>query len=103
MRIRNLTFVLAALALGGILGYAAAAKTYEKTGVVKSVDADSFELDFGKETWRFYTDAATTGKDAVKAGQKVTVSYKQVATKIEAKGGAKPEAKAAAKAAPKKK
>jgi hypothetical protein len=98
MRIRNLSVVLAALAIGGIIGYAAAAKTYDKTGVVKSVDADSFELDFGKETWRFYTDATTTGKDAVKAGQKVTVSYKQVATKIEAKGGAP-----AAKVAPKKK
>lgn len=100
MRIRNLTLVFTALALGGILGYAAAAKTYDKTGVVKAVDADSFELDFGKETWRFYTDAGTTGKDAVKVGQKVTVSYKQVATKIEAKGGA--AAKAEAKPAKKK-
>ena len=100
MRIRNLTLVFSALALGGILGYAAAAKTYDKTGVVKTVEGDSFELDFGKETWRFYTDAGTVGKDAVKVGQKLTVSYKQVATKIEAKGGAaaaKPEAKAAPK------
>ena len=102
MRIRTFGIVFSALAIGGILGYAAAAKTYDKTGVVKSVEADSFELDFGKETWRFYTDAATTGKDTVKAGQKVTVSYKQVATKIEAKGAA-PAAKAEAKAAPKKK
>jgi len=88
MRIRTLGIVLSALAVGGILGFAAAAKTYDKTGVVKTVDGDSFELDFGKETWRFYTDAATVGKDAVKVGQKLTVSYKQVATKIEAKGGA---------------
>jgi hypothetical protein len=99
MRIRTLGIVLSALAVGGILGFAAAAKTYDKTGVVKTVDADSFELDFGKETWRFYTDAATTGKDAVKVGQKVTVSYKQVATKVEAKGGAA-AAKAEAKPAP---
>ena len=34
---------------------------------------------------RFYTDGTTQGKDAVKAGQKVTVTYKQMATKIEAK------------------
>ncbi len=98
MRIRTLGIVLSALAVGGILGFAAAAKTYDKTGVVKTVDADSFELDFGKETWRFYTDTATVGKDAVKVGQKLTVSYKQVATKIEAKGGpAKAEAKPAKK------
>ncbi len=96
MRARSVAIALSTLLLGGILGYAAAAKTYEKTGVVKSVEGDSFELDFGKEVWRFYTDAATTGKDALKAGQKVTVSYKQVATRIEAKGAPKP-------AAPKKK
>ena len=45
----------------------------------------TFTIDLGKEEWRFYTDAATQGKDAVKAGQKVTVTYKQLATKIEAK------------------
>lgn len=103
MRLRSVTLVLSALALGGILGYAAAAKTYDKTGVVKTVDGDSFELDFGKETWRFYTDAATVGKNAVKVGQKLTVTYKQVATKIEDKGVAKPDATPAAKAPAKKK
>lgn len=101
MRVRTLSITLSALLVGGILGYAAAAKTYEKTGVVKAVDGDSFELDLGKETWRFYTDGGTAGKDAVKAGQKVTVTYKQVATKIEAKGA--PAKAEAAKAAPKKK
>ncbi|MBI4912151.1 MAG: hypothetical protein HY823_05395 [Acidobacteria bacterium] len=99
MRNRTLIVALAALLAGGILGFAGAAKAYEKTGTVKSVEGDSFELDFGKEVWRFYTDGATAGKDALKAGQKVTVSYKQVATKIEAKGEAK---KADAKPAKKK-
>lgn len=99
MRIRTLSITLSALLLGGILGFAAAAKAYEKTGTVKAVEADGFELDLGKEVWRFYTDGSTAGKDALKAGQKVTVTYKQVATKIEAKGDAKkadakkPEAK----------
>lgn len=99
MRTRTLIVALSALLAGGILGYAGAAKAYEKTGVVKSVEGDSFELDFGKEVWRFYTDGGTQGKEALKAGQKVTVSYKQVATKIEAKGEAK---KADAKPAKKK-
>lgn len=89
MRVRTLSLTLSALLVGGIIGYAAAAKAYEKTGTVKTVEADGFELDLGKEVWRFYTDGGTAGKDALKAGQKVTVTYKQVATKVEAKGEAK--------------
>ena len=61
--------------------------------IVKEVAADSFTLDLGKEEWRFYTDGSTTGKDAIKAGDKVTVTYKQVATKVESKGVAKAPAK----------
>lgn len=85
MNIRTTAFVATGLLLGTVLGFAAAAASYQKTGVVKEVSADSFTLDLGKEEWRFYTDAATAGKDAIKAGQKVTVAYKQVATKVDAK------------------
>lgn len=85
MRLRTLSFVLVALFVGGVLGFAAAGATYQKTGVVKEAGADTFTLDLGKEEWRFYTDGATAGKEAVKAGDKITVTYKQVATKIEAK------------------
>lgn len=98
MRLRNLAFVSVALLVGAALGFAAAAATYQKTGVVKEAGADTFTLDLGKDgEWRFYTDASTSGKEAVKAGDKVTVTYKQVATKIEAKGAAKADAKPAAK------
>jgi len=93
MRIRTLSLTLSALLVGGILGFAAAAKAYEKTGTVKTVEADGFELDLGKEVWRFYIENSTAGKDALKVGQKVTVTYKQVATKIESKGAAKAAAK----------
>lgn len=90
MKMRTLSLVAAALVLGGMVGFAAAAATYQKTGVVKEAGKDSFTLDLGKEgEWRFYTDGNTKGADAVKAGQKVTVTYKQVATAIEAKGDAK--------------
>jgi len=85
MRIRTSSLVVAGLLAGAVLGFAAAAATYQKTGVVKEVAADSFTLDLGKEEWRFYTDPATQGKEAVKTGQKLTVTYKQVATKVEAK------------------
>ncbi len=90
MKLKTLVLVSAALLLGGLAGWAAAAATYQKTGVVKEAGKDSFTLDLGKDgEWRFYTDAGTKGADAVKAGQKVTVTYKQVATAIEAKGEAK--------------
>ncbi len=97
MRLKSLATFAAMAALGAALGWAAAAASYQKTGVVKEVSADSFTLDLGKEEWRFYTDGGTAGKDAIKAGDKVTVSYRQVATKVESKGSAKKEAKAPSK------
>jgi hypothetical protein len=89
MRIKPLAVLAATAILGAALGWAAAAASYQKTGVVKEVAADSFTLDLGKEEWRFYTDGGTAGKETLKAGDKVTVTYKQVATKIEAKAAAK--------------
>lgn len=90
MKLKSLAILSLAVLLGGLAGYAAASATYQKTGVVKEAGKDSFTLDLGKEgEWRFYTDGGTKGADAVKAGQKVTVTYKQVATAIEAKGEAK--------------
>ncbi|MBK7294944.1 MAG: hypothetical protein KA743_03830 [Geothrix sp.] len=93
MRMKSIAALAATAILGSALGWAAAAASYQKTGVVKEVAADSFTLDLGKEEWRFYTDGGTAGKDALKAGDKVTVSYKQVATKVESKGAAKAPAK----------
>lgn len=85
MKKSTILAVIGAALVGTVIGWAAAAATYQKTGVVKEVGADTFTIDLGKEEWRFYTDASTQGKDVVKAGQKVTVTYKQLATKIEAK------------------
>jgi len=97
MRMKSLAVLAATAILGAALGWAAAAASYQKTGVVKEVAADSFTLDLGKEEWRFYTDGGTAGKEALKAGDKVTVTYKQVATKIEGKGGDKKDAPKPAK------
>ena len=82
---KTIAITLGAALIGTVIGWAAAAATYQKTGVVKEVATDTFTLDLGKEEWRFYTDGSTQGKDSIKAGQKVTVTYKQMATKIEAK------------------
>jgi hypothetical protein len=93
MRLKSLTLALSAALLGSALGWAAAAASYQKTGTVKEVAADSFTLDLGKEEWRFYTDATTAGREGIKAGDKITVTYKQIATKIESKAAAKAPAK----------
>jgi hypothetical protein len=93
MRMKSVTLALGAALLGSAIGWAAAAASYQKTGTVKEVSADSFTLDLGKEEWRFYTDTATAGKEGIKAGEKVTVTYKQVATKVESKAAPKTPAK----------
>jgi hypothetical protein len=59
----------------------AAPKTYQFTGTVKVADASGFTVEkSAAETWTFSTDASTTGTP--KVGDKVTVTYKMVATTI---------------------
>ena len=59
-------------------------KTYQVTGPVVSVDANSIVVKKGKDDWTIAKDAATKGAD-VKAGDKVTIYYKMTATDIELK------------------
>lgn len=62
----------------------AAPKTYQFTGTVKVADKDTLTVEkSATETWTFSTDAGTKGTP--KVGDKVTVSYKMVATSIEVK------------------
>ncbi len=92
---RKLTFaVVCAVALAlSLTGYAAA-KSYQFTGVVKSVDGATFTVQkSATETWEFSTDASTKG--APKVGDKVTVQYRMVATSIDAKDGASATARPA--------
>jgi len=85
--------VLVTLAVGFGVGVKAAAKSYQFTGMVESNDGGILTVKkSATETWTFSTDAGTKG--TAKAGDKVTVYYKMVATEIEAKPAA---------AAPKKK
>ena len=88
--------VMAALTL---TAYAAAAKGYQFTGVVKSVDGATFTVQkSASETWEFSTDASTKGSP--KVGDKVTVQYRMIATTIDSKA-AGPATKAAPAAAAK--
>ena len=78
-----LIFVLAFVA-GGY----AAAKTYQFTGVVKAADGGTLTVEkSAKETWQFDLPADAKGAKP-KVGDKVTVTYKMVATDIEAKPAA---------------
>ena len=85
---RKITAMLVVLvALLTITAYAAAAKSYQFTGVVKTVQGDTFTVQKSpSETWEFSKDAATKG--TVKVGDKVTVHYRMIATDIEASAAA---------------
>jgi hypothetical protein len=75
-------FVILALVLAFMAGGYAATKSYQFTGVVKSVEGTTFSVEkSAKETWTFETSKDTKGTP--KAGDKVTVYYKMVATEIE--------------------
>ena len=63
---------------------AAEMKTYQVTGPVVSVNADSIVVKKGKDDWTIAKDAATKSAD-VKAGDKVTIHYRMTATDIEKK------------------
>jgi hypothetical protein len=84
---RIAAIVVVLVALLAITAYAAA-KTYQFTGVVKTVQGDTFTVQkSASETWEFSKDASTKG--TVKVGDKVTVHYRMIATDIEASAAAK--------------
>ncbi len=71
------------------IGAKAAAKSYQFTGTVKSVEGNTFTVEkSAKETWTF--ESASDTKGTPKVGDKVTVYYKMVATEIESKPTATP-------------
>jgi hypothetical protein len=83
-KIAAVLFVLVAVLT--ITAYAAA-KSYQFTGVVKTVQGDTFTVQKSpSETWEFTKDASTKGTP--KVGDKVTVHYKMIATDVEASAAA---------------
>jgi hypothetical protein len=82
----------ALMAVLTLTAYAAAAKNYQFTGTVKTVQGTTFTVEkSAAETWEFTTDATTKGTP--KVGDKVTVRYRMIATDIEAKPAAAPAKK----------
>jgi hypothetical protein len=72
-------------------------KSYQVTGPVLDVTADTITVQKGSDPWQIAKSPATKGGADVKKGDKVTVYYTMTASEIEAKGAA-----AAPKAAKKK-
>jgi hypothetical protein len=84
MNRRALVFALAtSLAAGPAL--AGTAKTYQVTGPVVDVSADTITVMKGKDNWEIAKDASTKTSGDVKKGDKVTVMYRMTATSIESK------------------
>ena len=93
MRVKNLAILAAAALVAGILGYAAGAKSYQVTGPVMEVSADSVTVQKGKEMWQIAVPKGTKGAEGLKKGDKVTVYYSMTATEIENKDAKKAEPK----------
>ena len=80
-----------AAALFAAPAFASSPDSYQVTGVVKDVNADTITVMKGKERFEIARGGDTT---AVKAGDKVTVHYKMTQTSIEVKTAAKSSAPA---------
>jgi hypothetical protein len=82
------------------VAFAAGPKTYQVTGPVLEVKADTIVVQKGKDKWEIAKDAATKVTGDLKVGSKVTIEYTMKAATIEVKDAKKDTAK---KAEPKKK
>jgi hypothetical protein len=81
---RFLPGVAAGIVLGGAVTALAAGRTYQYSGSVKDASKTQLSVDKGGEVWDFVVDESTKGAD-VKAGDKVTVTYRMLATRVEKK------------------
>ena len=77
--------MLTALALFAAPAFAASVKTYQVTGPVVDVTADTITVLKGKDNWEIAKDASTQITGDVKKGEKVTVMYRMTATSVAVK------------------
>jgi hypothetical protein len=75
--------------------HAAAPKTYQVTGPVLELTADTIVVQKGKDRWEIGRDAATKVTGDLKVGAKVTIEYRMTAATVEVKPekAAKPSGK----------
>lgn len=79
------------------VAFAAGPKTYQVTGPVLEVKADTIVVQKGKDKWEIAKDAATKVTGDLKVGSKVTIEYTMKAATIEVKDAGKAAKKAESK------
>lgn len=67
------------------LAFAAAPKTYQVTGPVLELTADTIVVQKGHERWEIGRDAGTKVTGDLKVGSKVTIEYRMTATSVAVK------------------
>lgn len=87
-----LIFACAFLFIAAI-AFAAGPKTYQVTGPVLEVNANTVVVQKGKEKWEINRDAATKVTGDLKVGSKVTIEYTMKAVSIDVKDAKKAEPK----------
>lgn len=81
-----LTAVL--IGLLGVPAHAAAPKTYQVTGPVLELNADTIVVKKGSDRWEIARDASTKVTGDLKVGATVTIQYRMTAATIDVKPAA---------------
>jgi hypothetical protein len=80
----RITILVLALVLIAAVSFGAT-KTYQVTGPVLAVDANSVTVQKGSEKWEIARDAATKITGDLKVGSKVTIEYRMTAATVTVK------------------
>ena len=78
------------VSLAAVPSHAAAPKTYQVTGPVLELTADTIVVQKGNDRWEIGRDAATKVTGDLKVGSKVTIEYRMTATAVDVKGDKAP-------------
>jgi hypothetical protein len=77
------------------VAFAEGSKTYQVTGPILDVNANTIVVDIGKESWEINRDAATKVVGVLKIGSRVTIEYTMRAVSVEVKDAKNVETKKA--------
>ncbi|HOW58024.1 MAG TPA: hypothetical protein PKZ12_08470 [Smithellaceae bacterium] len=90
---KNILIFACAFLFVAAVTFAAGPKTYQVTGPVLEVTADTIIVQKGKDKWEIGRDAATKVTGDLKVGSKVTIEYTMKAAAVEVKDAKKAESK----------
>jgi len=86
---KRLALLVVLATLAGPAAAAAQPKTYQVTGPVLEVTADTIVVQKGSEKWEIARTADTKVTGELKKGEKVTIEYRMSAASIEVKAAKK--------------